>query len=70
VFAEKGFRLVIDNSCEDTWLITAPRHPEMGSVFIDDMDTYIRKLFDINLNYSYCNSVYYFLGKHTSPVKG
>lgn len=69
VFAEKGFRLVIGRSCGDTWLIAAPRHPERGSVFVENVDAFICELFDINLNYCYYNSVYYFLWKHTSPVK-
>lgn len=61
VFAEKGFPLVIDSRCEDTWLITAPGHQSMGSVFIEDADAFICKLFDIKLNYCYYNSVYYFV---------
>lgn len=58
---KKGFPLVTDCSCEDTWLITAPRRQEMGSVFIEDVDTFIFKLFDINLNYCYYDLVYHFL---------
>lgn len=61
VLAEKGFPLVTDCSCEDTWLITAPRRQEMESVFIEDVDTFIFKLFDINLNYCYYDLVYNFL---------
>lgn len=42
----------------------------MESVFIEDVDTFIFKLFDINLNYCYYDLVYNFLWKHISPVKG